>query len=137
MVSETATRQALYQKLNVASVTTLLPNGSAGLVNEHAPEDVSYPVCVFWKSSGVAVNVFGKEAFRDQLWGVKGVCRGNSASPAEAIDKAVYDILNFGSLTITGGTLLSMIRESDISYPETDGDQTYKHRGGLYRLRVA
>jgi hypothetical protein len=137
VVSEKAVRQAIYQKLNVASVTSLLTNGSAGIVNEEAgPGQATFPLCVFWKVSGVTVNRFGGEAYRDQLWGVKGIVQSNSASTAEDIDKAVYDLLNFGTLTITGGNAMSVIRESDVSYSESHDDKVYKHRGGVYRLKV-
>jgi hypothetical protein len=42
----------------------------------------------------------------------------------------------FGSLTITGGSLMHLARESGIDYTETDGDKTYRHAGSLYRLIV-
>lgn len=136
MISTKLVRQALYQKLNVAQLTSVLGSGSASLVHGVAPQSATYPLCVFHKQSAVEVLRFGGEAFKDQLWLVKGVTRATSASLAEDIDAAVNNLLNFGSLTITGGDLMSMIRESDVEYTETDGDEQYRHCGGLYRLRV-
>lgn len=136
MVSEKAVRQALYQTLNVASVTSQLGSGSASLVDEQAPPTSLYPLCVFWKASGVAMDAFGKEAFRDQLWGVKGVVKAKSASVAEDIDKAAYDLLNFVAITVSGAVAVRPVRESDISFSESEGDEVWKHRGGLYRLKV-
>ena len=136
MVSDKAIRQGIYQKLNVASVTTLLGSGSASLVHHEAPPSSAYPLCVFWKPSGVSENAFGIEAFRNQLWGVKGVVKATSASTAEDIDKAVYDLLHMKTLTIAGAQTVTAARESDVNYPETTGDVVFKHVGGIYRLRI-
>ena len=43
MVSNKAVRQALYQKLNVAAVTTPLANGSASLHHAMAPSSGLMP----------------------------------------------------------------------------------------------
>lgn len=136
MVSEKAVRTALYTKLNTASVTSLLGSGSASIVHAVGTSASSYPLCVFHKQTGTSVNRFGGEAFKDQLWVVKGVVKATSASVAEDIDAAANALLNFGTLTITGGSFMSMIRESDISYPETTGEIQYRHVGGIYRLKV-
>jgi hypothetical protein len=66
---------------------------------------------------------------------VKGVTRAPSASLAEQIDKAAFDLLHFGSLTITGADDLMLSRESDVNYSELDGDTKFWHVGGLYRLK--
>lgn len=134
MVSNKQVRQALYQKLNVPAVTTLLANGSASIHHAVAPPTGAYPLLVFNKQSGVNVDRFGGEAYRTTLWLVKGVARGQSATVAEDIDKAVFDLLNFGTLTITGANTMHVARESDVEYTETSGDTQYKHVGGLYRL---
>ncbi len=136
MVNTKAIRQALYQKLNVASVTSLLGGGSASLVHSVAPPSSTYPICVFQKQAATSVNRFGGEAFKNQLWVVKGVVRATSSSVAEDIDAAANTRLNFGTLTITGGTLMAMIRQSDVEYVEVDGDQQYRHVGGIYRLHI-
>lgn len=140
MVSDKAIRQGLYEKLNTASVTALLTDGSAGIVHQTARSNSNFPLVIFHKQSGIAVKRFGGNAFDDHLWLVKAVDRGpagSSASRAEDIAKAVDDLLDFGSLSITGGTTLSLLRESDVDYVETEGDQIYRHHGALYRLRLA
>lgn len=136
MVSNKAIRAALYQKLNVASVTTLLGSGSASLVHGVAPPSASYPLCLFSKQSDISSLRMGGNAFDSHVWLVKGIANATSPSLAEDIDKAVRDLLDFGTLTITGGTLLHLARISGIEYPETEGDQTYRHVGSLYRLVV-
>jgi hypothetical protein len=136
MVSNKAIRAALYTKLNVASVTSQLGSGSASLVHEVAPPTAAYPICLFGRQSDVSRLRMGGNAFDSQIWMVKGIVRDTSASVAEDIDKAVRDLLDFGSLTITGGSLMHLARESGIDYTETDGDKTYRHAGSLYRLIV-
>lgn len=134
MVSNKQVRQAIYQKLNVVSVTSLLAGGSAGIIHGVAPPSAAYPLLVFNKQSGVQVQVFGGEAFRTTLWQIKAVAKGKSASAAEDIDKAVFDLLNFSALTITGASTMYLARESDVEFPETQGDDIYHHVGGIYRL---
>ena len=136
MVNNKAIRQAIYQKLNVSSVTTLLGSGSASLVHSVAQPTATYPICVFSKQSAISAQRFGGEALRSHLWLVKGVAKSGSASAAEDIDKAVFDLLNFGTLTITGADDMYLARESDVEFTETEGDVLYRHVGGLYRLVV-
>lgn len=137
MISDKAIRQAIYTKLNVASVTGLLAEGSASLHHAQARAGALYPLLIFGKHTGVPVLRFGGNAFDNQLWLVKAVARGQSSSAAEDAAKAFDDLLDFGTLTITGATTLAVTRDSDVDYDETDDDQTIRHHGALYRLRVA
>lgn len=140
MVNNKAIRQAIYEKLNVAGVTTLLGSGSASLVHGLAPPTATYPLLVYNKQSGTPSKAFGNTVFDSHLWLIKGVTKNKdrpASSAAEDISKAVNDLLDFGTLTITGGTLLHLTRESDVDYIETDGDQVYSHRGALYRVVIA
>lgn len=134
MVSNKQVRTALYTKLNVASVTSLLAGGSAGIHHAVAPPTGTYPLIVFSKSSGTQVNAFGDEAYKTTLWLIKGIAKSKSASTAEDIDKAVFDRLNFATLSITGADDLAVFRESDVEYAETQGDDIFHHCGGLYRV---
>ena len=136
MVSDKAIRQGLYQALNVAAVTGSLAEGSASLRHAVAPPTGLFPFVIFNKVSGTPTRRFGGNAFDSQIWMVKGIVKGQSASVAEDIDKAVRDLLDFGTLTIAGGTLMHMARESGMDYTEPDGDQIYRHCGSLYRLVV-
>jgi hypothetical protein len=134
MVSNKQVRIALYTKLNVASVTSLLANGSASIHHAVAPPTGAYPLLVFNKQSGTQVQAFRDEAYKTTLWLVKGIAKGKSASTAEDIDKAVFDLLNFGTLSISGADDLAVYRESDVEFAETQGDDIYHHVGGLYRV---
>lgn len=137
MVSNKAIRQALYTKLNVASVTSLLGSGSASLVYANAPSSATFPLCVFSKQSDTSALRMGGNAMDNQLWLVKGIVRGTSPSVAEDIDAAVRSILDFGELTISGGSNLFLARTSGVAYQEVEGDQTYQHIGSMYRLVAA
>lgn len=137
MVSAKAIRVALYTKLNTASVTNQLAAGSASLFHEVAPGGAQYPMVIFGRQSSVAVKNFGGNAFDNQMWRVKAVVQGQSSSVAEDIAKAVSDLLDFGTLTITGGTLLHLSRESDFDYVETSNDSQFRHHGAVYRVVVA
>jgi hypothetical protein len=136
VVSDKQVRQAIYVKLNVSAVTSLLGSGSASLVHGVGQPSASYPLCVFNKQSGTTADMsMGGTHLNDHVWLVKGVTRATSASLAEDIDKAAYDLLHFGDLTITGADDLYLSRESDVNYSESQGDSTFWHVGGLYRLR--
>lgn len=137
MVSDKAIRQALYQKLNTASVTGSLADGSASLRHAVAPPGDRFPFVIFNKVSGTPTRRFGGNAFDSQIWLVKVVTRDSSSSVAEDVAKAIDDLLDFGTLTITGGTLLFLARESDVDYVETSGDQSYRHHGANYRIAVS
>jgi len=134
MVSNKAVRQAIYQKLNTSSVTSLLANGSASLYHGVAPQNAAYPLLVFNKQAGTQINRMGGEAYRDAVWLIKAIARATSSSAAEDIDKAVFDLLNFGTLSITGANTMLVARESDVEFVETSGDTQYRHVGGLYRI---
>jgi hypothetical protein len=142
MVSDKAIRQALYQKLNTASVTSLLAEGSASLHHYTAKKGSLYPFIIFHKQTGTPVRRMGGNAFDDHLWLVKAVAGPDanstvpSSSAAEDIAKAFDDLLDFGTLTVTGGTTLFLARDSDIDYVETTDDKQYRHHGALYRLRL-
>lgn len=137
--SQKAVRQALYQKLNVSTVTTHLTDGSAGIFHRIVPDKdppANYPLVIFNRQTDSSRLRFGGNAYDSQLWLVKAIVRGTSPGLAEDIDTAVRTLLDFGSLTITGGQTMFLARASGVSYAETDGDEIFQHVGGLYRLDV-
>jgi hypothetical protein len=136
VIGTKAVRQALYQKLNVSSVTTLLANGSASIHHAVAPATGSYPLIVFFKQSGSPVGAFGKQAYKSDLWTVKAVDRSQSSSRAEDIDAAINAVLDYQTLTVSGGSNIDLRRESDLDYLESEGDQQYRHVGATYRVAV-
>lgn len=136
MVNNKAIRQAIYTKLNVAAVTTLLANGSASIYHAIAPESAGYPLLIFAKQGGVTTNAMGASAFKAQSWLVKGVARDGSSSAAEDVDKAVDDLLSFGRIAIAGADDMFLARETDVEYTQPVGEVLFRHCGGVYRLIV-
>jgi hypothetical protein len=142
-----AVRQALYQALNVEALTgkppavprQLLANGSASIIHSTAPSGTAFPYVIYYKQSGVsnaqAFSAFGRPA-DSQLWTVKGIVRGSKSGPAEDIDRAIRELLDDATLTISGGQTFDVARASDLDYTELDGDTQYRHHGGIYRVVV-
>ncbi len=134
MVSAKAVRQALYTKLNVASVTTSLASGSASLHSMVAPSTAAYPMVVFSQASGVPTHAFGGDHFDSQLWLVKAIAKGSSSSVAEDVSKAIADALDFENLSITGADNMLTSRESDVVYAEVVNGEQYRHHGFYVRV---
>lgn len=134
MINNKVLRQTIYEKLNVASVTNLLANGSASLYHAVAPSVAQYPLLIFFESSGVTIGRFGGEAYKDTIWTVKGVARNTKSGEAEDIDKAVFDVLQHVDMVIPGAEEMIVSRQSDVQYVETQGDTQFRHCGGMYRI---
>lgn len=142
MVSAKQVRTALYQKLNVASLTTQLAQGSASLIHSVASPSSAYPLVIFSEqSSTVMARSFGGTAVSDtgfpvdsQLWLVKAIAKGGSSSVAEDVDATIAGLLDFQQLTITGADHMYLARESAVAYAEVVEGETYRHHGHLYRL---
>ena len=147
-VSDKDVRQAIYERLNGdTNVTGKLANTNQGGINHAvAPSNRDYPLVIFHKQSGTPTNLVGfGERWRDsteenQLWLVKAIAKGNAGS-AEAAAHAIANRLDGGgvsggTLPGSGGTLLHMARESDVSYAEVQSGETYFHHGALYRVIV-
>lgn len=134
MVSAKAVRQALYTKLNVASVTTGLDQGSASLHHAMAPSSATYPMVIFNRMANTPNVRFTGAHFDVDVWLVKAIVRGGSSSAAEDIDKAVADVLHFQPLNITGADDMYLSRESAIEYSEEVDGEVFRHHGHTYRL---
>lgn len=134
MVSSKAVRQALYTKLNVASVTTSLAQGSASLIHAVAPSSATYPLVIFNEQSGTPTHQFGGDHFDEQVWLVKAIVKGGSSSTAEDVAKAIADVLDFQNLSIAGANHMYLAREGDVTYAEVVNGETYRHHGAYYRV---
>lgn len=101
-----------------------------------APQGSTYPFVVFGKQAGTPQRTFRGPAVRSDLWMVKGVDRGPSASAAEEVDAALEAVLDDAELSVAGAELLYLRRESDLDYTEVLDGETFHHVGGLYRVVV-
>lgn len=134
MVSAKQVRTAIYNRLNVASVTTSLASGSASLHHSVAPSSAGYPMVVYNRQASTETLAFSGTAIESDVWMVKAVTKGGSSSAAEDIDKAVSDRLHFKDLAISGADHMYLARESAVDYSEVVSGDVYRHHGHLYRL---
>jgi hypothetical protein len=136
----TAVRRSLYGKLaGDSTLNALLGTPATGysksIYYAQAPDNATFPFVVFNKQSGVPTEAFGAPSvMENDIWLIKGLDRSTSADTAEAIQARIAVLLNDASLSISGGTLMYLRRQSDVEYPEVNEGVQYHHAGSLYRL---
>lgn len=136
----TPIRRAIYGKLSGdTTLNNLLGAPASGyskaIYHGNAPTDAKFPLVVFHKQSGVPTEAFGAPSVMESdVWLIKAVDQSTSADTAEAVQDRLKTLLNDASLSISGGTLLYLRRQSDVEYPEEAGGAMYAHAGSLYRL---
>ena len=110
---------------------------ATGVHEEVAPAKAVYPYVIFARQAPGRLIWSMRDYFREQLWLVKGICRGSDAAPAESIDRRCEALLRDADLIIAGGRLMDLRRESDmLPLGRPDNGEVVYHRGGLYRLQV-
>lgn len=127
-------RRSLYQTLTSTPAITGLLAASDGVYHQRIPQDAALPAIVFHKQAGTPVWQMSSAHIQNDLWLVKAVTVGASATVAEDIAAAVDQTLTDATIAITGQHRLAIYRESDVDYPETDGADVYRHCGALYRI---
>lgn len=130
-------RRAIYQRLSTDSTLTGLLAASDGIYHQQAPQTAQAPYIVFHKQSGVPFWQFDSAHIQNDLWLVKAVDQGSSASRAEDIAARIDVLLTDAPFSITDHTRLAIFRESDVVYPETDGADLFHHVGALFRVLTA
>ena len=125
------TREAIYEQLT--GDASLMALATGGVHHGRAPQGSAFPTVIFAKLTGTPTHTFTGQLSRE-IWLVKGVSKGASAAPAEAIDAAIETALHDAALQIDDQTTLYLRRESDVDYQEYDGADQYNHVGGHYRL---
>lgn len=127
-------RLALHKAL--ADDATLAGLVASRIYFQVSPQGATYPVVVFHRQSGTPSWTASGKPVQSDLYAVKGIAVGTGSGEAvEEIAEAIDGALNDATLAIAGrDVLLKPLRESDIDYPEVDGDRLYRHRGALYRL---
>jgi len=84
--------------------------------------------------------MFGGRAFEDALYLVKAVALASSGADVKAAAARIDALLDGGTLTVTGYSLMTLRREARIRLTEVDDVDTsirWQHRGGHYRLQVS
>lgn len=126
-------RIALWSKLNGDATLTGLLATSTAIYWSVAPAGAAFPFIVMNKQAGTPIWQFADRA-DNELYQVKAIDKNTTAGRAEDIAARVDVVLNRAKLTIGGKHHLSLIRESDVDYSETDEGSLYFHVGGMYRL---
>jgi hypothetical protein len=124
-------REALYAAL---AGDAQLNNLTTGIHHQTAPQNAATPYIVFNKQAGTPDWAFQGDPIQSDVWQVKAIDRGPSASTAEDIAIRIDTVLTDAALNVDDHAHLYLRRESDIDYPEQDGAETYHHVGALYRL---
>lgn len=136
----TPLRRALYGRLaGDTTLTGLLaaPRApfSQSIYYQQVPPEAPYPLVVFAKQSGVPTDTFQTPgAFDSDVWLVKGIDRSDTVDTVEAIQARLVALLNDAPLSISGRRLMMLRRQSDVDYPETVANVTFRHAGSLFRL---
>lgn len=98
-----------------------------------APQDAKPPFVVFHRVPGAAINTFAGEPAERDIWVVRAVCKGASATRAEELAAEIQTLLHRATLS-SGGRTAVAIFELPVDYPEQDGATVYHHAGGQYRV---
>lgn len=127
-------RRTLYQRLTGDAALTAMLAAPDAVYHAVAPQTASTPFVVFHKQSGTPDWQFAGAHIQDDVWTVKAVDQRSTASTTEDIAARIDALLNDAPLTITGRLRLGVYRQSDLDYLETEGADTYRHVGAMYRL---
>lgn len=131
-----AIRQGLFNALNGSSA--IKAKVEERIYHQQAPEGAAFPYVIFAKSSGVKIRVLksGSQLKRD-VWLVKAVDRTSSSKLADEIADVLDALLDEGTFTVSGKTVIDLYHVGDVEYVENDGDKSYRHSGATYGVVVA
>lgn len=129
----------IYGKLAAdATLTALIGGATPRIYRAMKPEAAAFPCVVFSYMPG-GQDVRGVGTFNIMVngyWLIKAIDRNNSAAAAATISDRVDTLLHGSSGSVTGGSVLSCVRDEPVAYVEfLDGAQ-YQHVGGVYRVIV-
>jgi hypothetical protein len=89
--------------------------------------------------SALDTGEFGSRAFESPVYLVKAVEFGMSGLNADNAAARIDVLLDDGTLTITGYTLMKIHRIERVRYTEVaeDSDARWQHSGGMYQIEAA
>lgn len=104
------------------------------------PSGADYP-CIVFNNQTPPRDIRGVGSatiMTDTLYVIKVIGETTSYLPIQPISKKIHSLFNGMQATNTGldqnGTVIGMVREEVIKYPEVDAGKHYRHLGGLYRV---
>ena len=128
-------RKSIYQKLTTTSTVSSKLATSTSVYHGQAPPDAAYPFVIISKQSNRRTRAFAKStAFEAETWLIKAVDRNSTSNRAESIIEAIQAALINGTLSVSGKTVEDIYPTGDVDYLETEGDQTFRHHGTLFRI---
>lgn len=128
-----AAEEWLYQTL---SGDATLAGLVSGVYAYQIPQDASLPAVLYSYNRGQDVQGVGTARVMASLvYQVKAVVQGESLAPALPIARRIDALLQGAvNITVADGQVLACVRESIVSYAETDEGLAFRHLGGLYRI---
>ena len=128
-------RKSIYQKLTTTTAVSNKLATSTSVYHGQAPPDAAYPFVIISKQSNRRTRAFAKStAFEAETWLIKAVDRNSTSNRAESISEAIGAALINGTLSVSGKTVEDIYPTGDVDYLETEGDQTFRHHGTLFRI---
>ncbi len=136
--------QWIYQQLSGdAAMVATLPDGVRGISQDVAPPGTRFPYVVFsLLDAGDTLNTTGPSQeiiWQPTLWLVKGVHKtASTAGALAALEQRIFARLHKQQATLTDGAVWSAVRVRPFQMTETGpGGESYRHAGGVYRIRVS
>jgi Protein of unknown function (DUF3168) len=129
-------RVAIVQHLLATPAVTSLLGAPNNVFHGTAPAKATPPYVVLHRQAGTPEWTFDGPPLENDLWTIKGICRGSSAGQADAIDAALVAALTDAALPVAGYALLYLRWESKVGYPERDDGEIWHHSGRIYRVKV-
>lgn len=124
----------LYETLSADGV---LSAGLTGFYAQLAPEGAVSPYVVWQTYVDADYPTFNQtRVWADLGYVVKIIKEGSSGVSIEALAKQMDSLLHRVSGSTTGGNIVSCHRDLPFSFIETAEGKTYRHLGGVYRVKV-
>jgi len=109
----------------------------AAVYNTIAPPEATYPFAVFHKVAATQHNDLGSRAYWEYLYQVRAISEGISKAVILQALAEIDVLLERSTLSLTSGTVLGSLRESDIpDLPAIEGGTIYQQVGGQWRMWV-
>jgi hypothetical protein len=125
--------RAIFAVLDADAELAGLLSVPHAIFQDFAREGARLPYVIFSLHTGprTARGMHGS-FLREQLWLVKGVCRGKSPTVARKIDFRCEQLLDEVQFPIASGRLLNSQRERDVATAQVDSGEVVYQRGGMY-----
>jgi hypothetical protein len=104
-----------------------------------APSGAAYPLVVFSHQAGHDVRGVGTtRIMASMVYQVKAIGKGSAANfgAVKAVADRIDALLQGSSGSVADGYVVSCVRETPVSYVETNGSDVFSHLGGLFRIQA-